>query len=457
AGAAAGAAAEVIAASFYGATFAWEATSRPCLLDLHLHLPAGSLTVLVGRVGAGKSSLLTALLGGAELPLLAGSCSRRSRHNHHCCSRQESQGRSHQQQQQQQECSHRQQQECHGVGAATALQRAVGDGAVGDGDGVGRGGGAGAATVVRSKLCCTTGSTEADTRGTARRARSRRRTSYAPQRPWIMASSVRDNVLLGLPLDEQRYWQVLHSCALLPDLALMPAGDMAPVGDNGCSLSGGQRARLGLARALYHAAARTAAGGGGGGGCGGYNHHHHHHHHEDTDDDHHDDCDDDDVLLLLDDVLASLDAACAAHLVRHALLPLTATAPAPTTAGAPIIAPLPQPPLLPQPEPLLLPSPAEPLPLQPHASSGTHCAGSGTASAWAAAAATTGAAPAGCRLRPRRAPTVVLVSHDERCIRAARQVVLLEAGRVLYAGPPDGYFASPHCLHGRQGRQKEEE
>jgi ATP-binding cassette subfamily C (CFTR/MRP) protein 10 len=104
--------------------------------------------------------------------------------------------------------------------------------------------------------------------------------AYVAQDPWAMQGSVRDNILLGAPLRPERYQAALHACALLPDLAAMPAGDATAVGDRGATLSGGQRARLALARALY----REDAG-----------------------------------VVLLDDVLASVDASVAAWLVEHAL------------------------------------------------------------------------------------------------------------------------------------------
>ncbi|KXZ50984.1 hypothetical protein GPECTOR_14g226 [Gonium pectorale] len=122
------------------ATFAWGPAARPCLRGVTLDVPRGGLTVLAGRVGSGKSSLLAAMLGGGELPCTAGTC------------------------------------HMYGV----------------------------------------------------------RRLSYAPQRPWVTAGSVRDNVLLGAEMDGRLYDQVLSACALLPDLAQLPAGDLTPLGDHGC-------------------------------------------------------------------------------------------------------------------------------------------------------------------------------------------------------------------------------
>jgi hypothetical protein len=63
----------------------------------------------------------------------------------------------------------------------------------------------------------------------------------------------RDNILFGKPLDVQRYRSVVEACQLARDLAQMPAGDATVVGERGATLSGGQRVRLALARAVYQA------------------------------------------------------------------------------------------------------------------------------------------------------------------------------------------------------------
>lgn len=65
---------------------------------------------------------------------------------------------------------------------------------------------------------------------------------------------MRENILLNAPMDETRYRQVLQACALEEDLAALPHGDATQIGERGVTLSGGQRARLGLARAVYRAA-----------------------------------------------------------------------------------------------------------------------------------------------------------------------------------------------------------
>ncbi len=55
--------------------------------------------------------------------------------------------------------------------------------------------------------------------------------AYVPQSAWIQNATVRDNILFGRPYDEQRYNQVLESCALLPDLEILGAGDMTEIGE----------------------------------------------------------------------------------------------------------------------------------------------------------------------------------------------------------------------------------
>uniref|UniRef100_A0A7I4YK36 Multidrug resistance-associated protein 1 n=1 Tax=Haemonchus contortus TaxID=6289 RepID=A0A7I4YK36_HAECO len=79
----------------------------------------------------------------------------------------------------------------------------------------------------------------------------RGRVAYVPQQPWIQNMTVRDNILFGKPFDKRRYNQVLSACALKPDLKVLANGDLTEIGEKGINLSGGQKARVSLARAVY--------------------------------------------------------------------------------------------------------------------------------------------------------------------------------------------------------------
>ncbi|CAF0883854.1 unnamed protein product [Rotaria sp. Silwood1] len=76
--------------------------------------------------------------------------------------------------------------------------------------------------------------------------------SYAPQSPWIFADTIRANILLGKPMNEERYKNVIQACCLNIDLQNFgEVGDLLMIGDKGINLSGGQKSRISLARALY--------------------------------------------------------------------------------------------------------------------------------------------------------------------------------------------------------------
>ncbi|KAF7558292.1 hypothetical protein G7046_g5857 [Stylonectria norvegica] len=75
--------------------------------------------------------------------------------------------------------------------------------------------------------------------------------AYVGQTPWLESSSFRDNILFGLPCIEDRYQKVLDVCALKRDLDMLTDGDKTELGANGINLSGGQKWRVTLARAVY--------------------------------------------------------------------------------------------------------------------------------------------------------------------------------------------------------------
>ena len=75
--------------------------------------------------------------------------------------------------------------------------------------------------------------------------------AYVPQIPWVFSGTIRENILFGLPFNEERFQQVVHICELTKDLTNFAKGDLTEIGQRGVILSGGQRARVGLARAVY--------------------------------------------------------------------------------------------------------------------------------------------------------------------------------------------------------------
>ncbi|KIJ66220.1 hypothetical protein HYDPIDRAFT_26589 [Hydnomerulius pinastri MD-312] len=107
------------------------------------------------------------------------------------------------------------------------------------------------------------------------------RVAYCAQNPWLEHATIRENIIFGSKLgyDPDRYQSVIHACALLRDLDVFEAGDMTEIGEKGITLSGGQRARIALARALYSQA----------------------------------------TCILLDDPLAAVDMHTAQHIVTHCL------------------------------------------------------------------------------------------------------------------------------------------
>ncbi|CAE6433200.1 unnamed protein product [Rhizoctonia solani] len=103
--------------------------------------------------------------------------------------------------------------------------------------------------------------------------------AYVPQTAWLQNDSIKNNIIFGLPFNSERYQQTIEACALVTDFGIIEDGDEAEIGERGVNLSGGQKARVSLARAVYSRAS----------------------------------------ILLLDDVLSAVDAHTASHLFEQCL------------------------------------------------------------------------------------------------------------------------------------------
>ncbi|ETV69926.1 hypothetical protein H257_14523 [Aphanomyces astaci] len=75
--------------------------------------------------------------------------------------------------------------------------------------------------------------------------------AYVSQQPFIQNATLRDNITFGLAFDHARYQTAIRVSSLLEDLKILPGGDLTEIGEKGVNLSGGQRTRVAIARAVY--------------------------------------------------------------------------------------------------------------------------------------------------------------------------------------------------------------
>jgi len=71
------------------------------------------------------------------------------------------------------------------------------------------------------------------------------------QTPWIQNTTLRQNIIFGREFDSTFYERVIDACALRPDIDMLPSGDLTEIGEKGVTISGGQKQRLNIARAIY--------------------------------------------------------------------------------------------------------------------------------------------------------------------------------------------------------------
>lgn len=109
---------------------------------------------------------------------------------------------------------------------------------------------------------------------------SKKHIGYVEQTPLIMTGTVRDNIVFGATYEKGRYESVVSACALKEDFSQLANGDLTKLGEMGMQLSGGQKSRIALARALYQKEAK---------------------------------------ILLIDGALSALDSRVARHIMTHAI------------------------------------------------------------------------------------------------------------------------------------------
>ena len=75
--------------------------------------------------------------------------------------------------------------------------------------------------------------------------------SFVSQNPWILNTTIEENILFFSPKNEEKYKKIINICQLDPDLLTLQKGDQTEIGEKGLNLSGGQKARISIARAIY--------------------------------------------------------------------------------------------------------------------------------------------------------------------------------------------------------------